>query len=69
MHIFRNLELLGIAKKRRGWRYQSPSREFYHCLVFNKTNYSITGEVKHANGNTVVSASTKEWALRKFLFR
>lgn len=27
---FRNLEYMGIARKRKGWRFQHPSVEFYH---------------------------------------
>jgi len=27
---FRNLEYMAIARKRKGWRYQYPTREYYH---------------------------------------
>ena len=31
--MYRNLEFLGIARKTKGWKFQYPSKEFYHRYV------------------------------------
>lgn len=36
-------------------------------LVIQKTNKHVTAFVEHHSGTTVVSASTKEWAVKKHL--
>ncbi|ESO03790.1 hypothetical protein HELRODRAFT_112163 [Helobdella robusta] len=64
----RNLELLGIAWKRKGWRFQYPSKEFYHRIEFIVTNRNMEANVVHSCGTKVVSCSTKELAIRKHLY-
>ncbi|XP_052073076.1 39S ribosomal protein L18, mitochondrial-like isoform X2 [Mytilus californianus] len=64
----RNLEQMALARKRQGWKFQSPTREYYNKLVFDKTSKHTSGKVVHWTGDTVVSASTKEWAIRRHLY-
>ncbi|VDI65904.1 large subunit ribosomal protein L18 [Mytilus galloprovincialis] len=64
----RNLEQMALARKRQGWKFQSPTREYYNKLVFDKTSKHTSGKVIHWTGDTVVSASTKEWAIRRHLY-
>ncbi|ELW63260.1 39S ribosomal protein L18, mitochondrial [Tupaia chinensis] len=64
----RNLELLGVARKERGWATVWPSREFWHRLRVTRTQHHIEAFVEHCNGQVVVSASTREWAIKKHLY-
>jgi large subunit ribosomal protein L18 len=64
----RNLEFLGIAWRRLGWRFQYPPRDFYHRVVFERTNRHTTAYVEHCSGTRVVTASTKELAIARRLY-
>ncbi|XP_021549117.1 39S ribosomal protein L18, mitochondrial isoform X1 [Neomonachus schauinslandi] len=64
----RNLELLGVARKERGWGTTWPSREFWHRLRVIRTQHHVEALVEHRNGQVVVSASTREWAIKKHLY-
>uniref|UniRef100_A0A8I6AV53 Mitochondrial ribosomal protein L18 n=1 Tax=Rattus norvegicus TaxID=10116 RepID=A0A8I6AV53_RAT len=64
----RNLELLGVARKERGWATVWPNREFWHRLRVVKTQHHVEAFVEHLNGQVVVSASTREWAIKKHLY-
>ena len=37
----RNLELMGLAKKRKGWKFQYPTREFYHRFVPEQLRFRV----------------------------
>ncbi|KAM7000835.1 large ribosomal subunit protein uL18m [Tautogolabrus adspersus] len=64
----RNLEQLALAVKDRGWKTSWPHREFYHRLVFSRTQHHVTAEVfSSTSSDPVVSCSTKEWAVKKEL--
>ncbi|KAF5914860.1 hypothetical protein HPG69_010926 [Diceros bicornis minor] len=65
----RNLELLAVARKERGWGTVWPSREFWHRLRVIRTQHHIEALVEHRSGQVVVSASTREWAIKKHLYR
>ncbi|XP_007943455.1 39S ribosomal protein L18, mitochondrial [Orycteropus afer afer] len=65
----RNLELLAVARKERGWGTVWPSREFWHRLRVIRTQHHVEAFVEHLNGQIVVSASTREWAIKKHLYR
>ncbi|XP_036104714.1 39S ribosomal protein L18, mitochondrial isoform X2 [Molossus molossus] len=54
----RNLELLAVARKERGWGTVWPSREFWHRLRVIRTQHHIEALVEHRSGQVVVSAST-----------
>ncbi|XP_045150453.1 39S ribosomal protein L18, mitochondrial isoform X2 [Echinops telfairi] len=54
----RNLELLAVARKERGWGTVWPSREFWHRLRVIRTQHHVEAFVEHRNGKIVVSAST-----------
>ncbi|XP_055982026.1 large ribosomal subunit protein uL18m [Sorex fumeus] len=64
----RNLELLAVARKERGWGTVWPSREFWHRLRVIRTQHHIEALVEHRSGQVVVSASTREWAIKKHLY-
>ncbi|XP_003792444.1 39S ribosomal protein L18, mitochondrial isoform X1 [Otolemur garnettii] len=64
----RNLELLGVARKERGWRTVWPSREFWHRLRVIRTQHHIEAFVEHQSGQIAVSVSTREWAIKKHLY-
>ncbi|XP_060061219.1 large ribosomal subunit protein uL18m isoform X2 [Erinaceus europaeus] len=64
----RNLELLAVARKERGWGTVWPSREFWHRLRVIRTNLHTEVLVEHRNGQVVVSASTQEWAIKQHLY-
>ncbi|KAK7488225.1 hypothetical protein BaRGS_00020532 [Batillaria attramentaria] len=64
----RNLELMGLARKRQGWVLQAPRKDFYHRVLFERSNRHTTGRVEHFSGKTVISASTAEWAIKEGLY-
>uniref|UniRef100_A0A8D3CEW8 Large ribosomal subunit protein uL18m n=1 Tax=Scophthalmus maximus TaxID=52904 RepID=A0A8D3CEW8_SCOMX len=64
----RNLELMALAVKDRGWRTTWPHREFYHRLVFSRTQHHVTAQVFSCSSTVpVLTCSTTEWALKKEL--
>ncbi|XP_043276598.1 39S ribosomal protein L18, mitochondrial [Venturia canescens] len=65
----RNLELLRIARKPTGWHLEKPGREFWHKLVVHESSRYVTAEIIHFENRAVVTASTKEWALKKQLYK
>jgi large subunit ribosomal protein L18 len=64
----RNLEFLGIAWKRKGWKFQYPSKEFYHRLLFERSHRHTAAYVEHSSGKRVITASTKELAIMRHLY-
>ncbi|XP_062980547.1 large ribosomal subunit protein uL18m [Elgaria multicarinata webbii] len=64
----RNLELLAVARKERGWETSWPTREYWHRLRLERTQRHVKAYVEHRNGHIVVSASTQEWAIKKHLY-
>ncbi|KAH9524177.1 39S ribosomal protein L18, mitochondrial [Bulinus truncatus] len=64
----RNLEKLGLARKRLGWKFQAPRKDFYHKLVISHTVRHTEAWIEHSTGDIVISASTKEWAIRNQLY-
>jgi large subunit ribosomal protein L18 len=65
----RNLEFMGLAKRRTGWIYQYPSVNFYHKLMFQQSTRFLTAWVEHSSGKVIMSVSTKEYAIAKHLYR
>lgn len=65
----RNLELLRIARKPAGWHLEKKGREFWHKLVLTKKSRYVTLELHHFENGPVITASTKEWALKKQLHK
>lgn len=63
----RNLEYMGIARKRKGWNLQSPSKEYYHRLIFEISRRQTSAYVEHSSGKKVVMASTREFAIMRLL--
>ncbi|XP_070589899.1 large ribosomal subunit protein uL18m [Erythrolamprus reginae] len=64
-----NLERLAIARKDLGWKTSWPKRDYWYRLRLEKTQKHVTGYVEHYSGDIVVSASTREWAIKKHLYK
>lgn len=64
----RNLEFLGIEWKRKGWKFQYPSREYYHRLLFDRSQRQTAAYVEHSSGKRIVTASTREVAIMRHLY-
>ncbi|XP_052530356.1 39S ribosomal protein L18, mitochondrial [Tympanuchus pallidicinctus] len=64
----RNLEQLALARKERGWKTTWPKREFWHRLRLERTQHYVEAFVERSNGNVVLSASTREWAIKRHLY-
>ncbi|KAH8860897.1 39S ribosomal protein L18, mitochondrial [Schistosoma japonicum] len=64
----RNLELLGMAPKTKGWELQAPRKDFWNKVVLDKGSHHTTGLVIHTSSKVLVSASTKEISIRKHLY-
>ncbi|NXV81764.1 RM18 protein, partial [Atlantisia rogersi] len=64
----RNLEQLALARKERGWKTTWPKREFWHRLRLERTQHYVEAFVERSNGDVVVSASTREWAIKRHLY-
>ncbi|KAH1173995.1 39S ribosomal protein L18, mitochondrial isoform X2 [Mauremys mutica] len=64
----RNLEELALARKERGWETTWPKREYWHRLRLERTQHYVEAFVEHCSGNVIVSASTREWAIKRHLY-
>lgn len=64
----RSMEMLRIQKKPKGWHLDSPSNNFWYKLILESSSRHVSGQVVHYTGRTVVSASTKEWAIKRHLY-
>ncbi|KAK7870941.1 hypothetical protein R5R35_012161 [Gryllus longicercus] len=65
----RNLERMRIAYKPTGFHLEAPGREFWHKIDVKQNNRYVTASVIHWTGPKVIEASTKEWAIKKYLYR
>uniref|UniRef100_A0A3Q2PU17 Large ribosomal subunit protein uL18m n=1 Tax=Fundulus heteroclitus TaxID=8078 RepID=A0A3Q2PU17_FUNHE len=64
----RNLEQMALAVKDRGWKTTWPHQQFYHRLMFSRSQHHVTAEVfSYTSPVPVISCSTKEWAVKKEL--
>jgi len=64
----RNLERLRIGNKPDGWWLDKPGRCYWNKVTLEVTARHIIGKVQHHEGQVPVSASTKEWCIKKFLY-
>ncbi|XP_039914053.1 large ribosomal subunit protein uL18m [Hirundo rustica] len=64
----RNLEQMALARKERGWKTTWPKRDFWHRLRLERTQHYVEAFVERTNGDVVVSASTREWAIKRHLY-
>ncbi|XP_022093374.1 39S ribosomal protein L18, mitochondrial-like [Acanthaster planci] len=64
----RNLERMAVAQRDKGWSRSHPRKNYWHKLHFEKSNWHTRAYIQHYNGNVVISASTKEWAIKKHLY-
>ncbi|XP_046387109.1 39S ribosomal protein L18, mitochondrial [Ischnura elegans] len=65
----RSLEKIRVAYKPKGYHVDKPGRDFWHKLVLTHSGRHITARVVHYTGPTVLSASSKEWCIKKYLYR
>ncbi|XP_070506906.1 large ribosomal subunit protein uL18m [Chironomus tepperi] len=68
----RNLEFLRIAEKPKGYFLDTPFSKpayFWHKLVVTPSAKYVTAELIHHQNGVVLEASTKEWAIKKQLFK
>ncbi|XP_076816459.1 large ribosomal subunit protein uL18m-like [Clavelina lepadiformis] len=72
----RNLERLALAHKDIGWgrgrhhvSTNFPKREYYHRICLERTNQHTHAWLEHYAGNKVAEASTKDWKVRKHLYK
>merc|ERR1712071_118547 len=66
-HNPRNLERLRIARKPQGYALDDIPTNFWNRIVINQTNRHSTAYIEHHTGKKIISASTEEWAIKKFL--
>lgn len=59
---------MGLARKRKGWKFQYPPPDFYHRVIFERSTRYVSARVEHCSGKTVLTASTQEFALAKGLY-
>ncbi|CAB0008457.1 unnamed protein product [Nesidiocoris tenuis] len=64
----RSLEKICIAYKPAGWELETPGRNYWHKLFIERTSRNVSAYVKHYTGHVPLTASTKEWAIKKHLF-
>lgn len=64
----RNLERMRIARKPVGYYYDKKNVEFWHKLKIEQSSRYVRASIVHNSQHTVLSCSTNEWALRKFLY-
>jgi len=63
-----NLGLMALGVKDRGWATTWPHQEYYHRLVFSRTQHHVIAEVfAYGNPQPVLTCSTREWAVKREL--
>ena len=63
-----NLEKMRIGYKPTGFLADKRNREHWNALELSITGSHTIATVTHWTGRRVCSASTKEWAIQKFLY-
>ena len=63
-----NLEKMTIGYKPSGFPMERRKRNYWNTLDLSISSQHATATVTHWTGRTVCMASTKEWAIRKFLY-
>ena len=63
-----NLEKMRIGYKPNGFLADKRKREHWNALELSITGSHTIATVTHWTGRRVCSASTKEWAIQKFLY-
>uniref|UniRef100_A0A0A9X8W3 Large ribosomal subunit protein uL18m n=1 Tax=Lygus hesperus TaxID=30085 RepID=A0A0A9X8W3_LYGHE len=64
----RNLEKLCIAYRPSGWWLETPGRNYWHKLFIEKNSRNVSAYIQHYTGAVPLTASTREWAIKKHLF-
>ena len=63
-----NLEKMRIGYKPSGFDSEASPKKYWNLLQLKTTGRETTATVTHWTGRHVCSASTKEWAIQKFLY-
>jgi len=64
----RNLEKLALARKRVGWKLTAPRKDYHNKLVLTPSHRHTDARLEHSSGYTVITASTREWAIKDQLY-
>ncbi|OXU20813.1 hypothetical protein TSAR_006497 [Trichomalopsis sarcophagae] len=65
----RNLEFMRIARKPEGYHLNNPGNEYWNKLYVESSNKHVEAGIRHFKNGPVITASTREWALKKQLFK
>ncbi|RDD41133.1 39S ribosomal protein L18, mitochondrial [Trichoplax sp. H2] len=65
----RNLELMALAPKARGYGTNPIRQDYYHKAYLEISNWHISAYVCHRDGHRVASASTKEFPIARHLYK
>ncbi|XP_063923610.1 large ribosomal subunit protein uL18m [Zophobas morio] len=65
----RNLERMRIGYKPDGYHVEKPGKCFWHKLNLSQSGRYVYATIEHFENGTVLQASTKEWALKKQLYK
>ncbi|XP_017785156.1 PREDICTED: 39S ribosomal protein L18, mitochondrial [Nicrophorus vespilloides] len=65
----RNLERMRIGYKPDGYHLENDVRNYWHKLNLDVSARYVSASVHHFKNGEVLSASTKEWAIKKQLYR
>ena len=63
-----NLEKMRIGLKPRGFYADKGEKRYWNALELSISKTHTTATVTHWTGRKVCSASTREWAIEKFLY-
>ncbi len=58
-----------IARKPVGYRLNNPGIEYWNKLYIEVSNKNVEAGITHFKNGPFITASTKEWALKKQLFK
>lgn len=63
-----NLERMGVGYKPQGFPMEREPRNYWNRMFLSVKNRHTTARVVHWSGRLVAEASTREWAIAKFLY-
>jgi len=64
----RVLELMNISRRREGWTFQAPKRNYQNKLVLEMSGRYVSAHLEHSSGEKVVWATSQEHPLMTRLY-
>ncbi|CRL00862.1 CLUMA_CG014113, isoform A [Clunio marinus] len=64
-----NLEFMSIASKPEGYKLDKPGRKFWNKITLVQSGKHVTAQMIHFEKGPVIEVSTKEWAIKKQLYK